>query len=143
MKTPNDPRHLARKVAFSVIYAVETANNLKYSDDLSEIVGTILEAHEITTYDEKLFGSIMNELQSNIDTIRGLIQKHSVDWDADKMYKTDISILILATAEILRKDTPLKVAIDEAVEMAKEYGQKDSPKFINGVLAGITKELYE
>jgi len=61
-------------------------------------------------------------------------------WPVDKLNKIDLAILRLAIYELERKKTPPKVIIDEAVELAKEFGGENSPSFINGVLGTIYKE---
>lgn len=141
MKTPNDPRHLARKVAFSVIYSIESSRNSEYNGGYEEIVTSILENYEIKEYDKKVFENILNSVSTNLQEIKNIIARHSTDWNMDKIYKTDLALLIMATAEIMTKSVPVKVSIDESIELAKEFGQEESSKFINGVLAGITKEL--
>lgn len=60
-------------------------------------------------------------------------------WPIDKINRTDLAILELATYEILHSDIPSKVAIDEAIELAKEFGNDSSPSFINGVLGSVVK----
>ena len=62
------------------------------------------------------------------------------DWKIERISKMDLSILRLAIYEINYKELPYKVAINEAVELAKKYGEDTSKKFVNGVLASIVKE---
>lgn len=59
------------------------------------------------------------------------------EWPLEKINKIDLAVLRVATQELLYSDTPPKVAIDEAVEIAKKYGGESSPSFINGVLGTI------
>jgi len=61
-------------------------------------------------------------------------------WPIDKLNKIDLAILRLAVFELSNKSTPPKVVIDEAVELAKEFGSEASPSFINGVLGTIFKQ---
>lgn len=70
------------------------------------------------------------------------IQKAAPEWPIDKIAKIDMAILRLAAYELLvDKSQPPKVVIDEAIEIAKEYGNQNSPKFVNGVLGTILKTL--
>ena len=62
-------------------------------------------------------------------------------WPIDKLNKIDLAILRLAIYELEEGETPPKVVIDEAVELAKEYGSENSPSFVNGVLGTIFKNL--
>lgn len=62
------------------------------------------------------------------------------EWPIDKINKIDLAILRLAIFELLEKKEPVKVIIDEAVELAKEFGGESSPSFVNGVLGAIVKK---
>lgn len=71
----------------------------------------------------------------NLPALDEKIAFQAANWRLERMAKVDLTILRLATYELLfRKDIPRKVALDEAVELAKEYGEKDSPAFVNGLL---------
>ena len=61
-------------------------------------------------------------------------------WPVDKLNKIDLAILRLAIYELENLEVPPKVVIDEAVELAKEFGSENSPSFVNGVLGTIYKE---
>ncbi|EKD79929.1 MAG: transcription antitermination protein NusB [uncultured bacterium] len=64
------------------------------------------------------------------------------EWPLSKINKIDLAILRVATDELLHSDTPPKVVIDEAVEIAKTYGTESSASFVNGVLGTILKGLH-
>ena len=73
--------------------------------------------------------------------IKGKIEKNlKKDWKIDRISKVDLAILKLAIYEIKYKDIPFKVVINEAVELAKKYGEDNSKNFVNGILASIIKE---
>lgn len=86
------------------------------------------------------------EARGKIDPI---IIKTAPEWPLEKLNKTDLAILRLAVFEMtIEKKQPVKVIIDEAVELAKEIGSENSPSFVNGVLGTIaedyiTKEMDE
>lgn len=65
------------------------------------------------------------------------IKPYLIDWSLERLLKTDRIILRMATFEILHSDTPAKVVINEAVELAKQFSDDDHYKFINGVLSNI------
>jgi N utilization substance protein B len=67
------------------------------------------------------------------------ISKAAPEWPLKNINKIDLAILRVATEELLNSDTPVKVIIDEAVEIAKKYGAESSPSFVNGVLGTILK----
>jgi N utilization substance protein B len=115
MKTSTDPRHLRRREAVKTLFAQTFAIQPKPS----ELVVKILKQ------------------QKKIDK---LISKSAPQWPVDKLNKIDLAILRLAVYELEDGDTPPKVIIDEAVELAKEFGSESSPSFINGVLGTIYKD---
>ena len=73
-----------------------------------------------------------------------MIKSHLKDWSFERISKIDLAILRLAIYEIkYREDIPCKVSVNEAVELAKIFGEDSSPAFINGVLAEILKSIEE
>ena len=84
---------------------------------------------------------IAETFRKNNKEIDELIQKYSSGWDFDRLVKMDKDILRIALSELLYiKETPMKVIVDEAVELAKKYSTDDSASFINGILAKIVVE---
>ena len=74
--------------------------------------------------------------------IDGVIEKFLRDWDLNRIGKIDLALLRLSIYEMLREpDVPLGTAVNEAVELAKEYGTDDSPAFINGVLGNVSRAI--
>ena len=83
-----------------------------------------------------------NGIYENEDKIIPIIEKNLKDeWTIDRVSKTNLSILKLATFEIIYSKLPYKVVINEAIELAKRYGDDNSYFFVNGILANIVKEL--
>lgn len=81
------------------------------------------------------------EVFSKREEVDKLISDNATEWPIDKLNKTDLAILRLAVYELMvEKTQPIKVIIDEAVELAKEMGSENSPGFINGVLGSIVKD---
>lgn len=102
-----------------------------------------LEIAEFTTLEAQ--GEVKNyaiqiaeTFQKNHDEIDSIIKKYSTGWDFERLVKMDKDILRIALSELLFiKETPMKVVVDEAVELAKKYSTDDSPSFVNGVLAKV------
>ncbi len=69
------------------------------------------------------------------------IERVSSNWRLDRMAKVDRNVLRLATYELLKTDVPVKVAINEAIELGKKYGSESTGAFVNGVLDKIASEL--
>ncbi len=83
---------------------------------------------------------IVDGVADHLDEIDELIASYSQGWSIDRMPNVDRSVLRIASWEILHNpDMPVAVAIDEAVELAKEYSTEDSGRFVNGVLSKIVQ----
>lgn len=83
---------------------------------------------------------VIRQIANNIEVIDTLIKTFAPKWPIDKINRVDLSILRLAIWEIkYNKNTPNKVVIDEAIEIAKEYGNESSSSFVNAVLGSIIK----
>ncbi len=77
----------------------------------------------------------------NIESVDKKIKEHLVNWDFNRLSKVDLAILRISVYSLLyRKEIPSSVTIDEAVDIAKQYGSDESYKFVNGVLDSINKE---
>lgn len=92
--------------------------------------------------DLNLANRIIDGVENNRKLIDDAITNCAPEWPINKISKIDLSILRIAVCEILiDNETPVKVVIDEAVEMAKEYGNENSQKFVNGVLGAVAEKL--
>ena len=93
---------------------------------------------KITEEDRKFISNRVDTIAEKIDEIDEAINKAAVKWTTDRMSKVDLTILRLAYYEMkIDEDIPEKVAVDQAIELAKKYGTDDSPSFVNGVLAKL------
>lgn len=111
MKSAQDPRHLKRITVFKSLFA-----------------GSFTNQQEIP--------SRVDKIQNNIKQIDEIIQKCAPEWPISQINRVDLAVLRQAVYELLIKtETPTKVIIDEAVEIAKRYGGKTSSSFVNGALA--------
>ena len=87
---------------------------------------------------ENFISNRVDAIAEKIDEIDEAINKAAVKWTTDRMSKVDLTILRLAYYEMkIDEDIPEKVAVDQAIELAKKYGTDDSPSFVNGVLAKL------
>ncbi|WP_414929837.1 transcription antitermination factor NusB [Tepidanaerobacter acetatoxydans] len=128
-------RKIAREQAFKILFAIDVGNNTV--EEASEIVIEFLK-------DENQKSFILNEVRGvlkNLSNIDIIINKYSDDWSIDRMAATDRNILRLAVYELIySQDIPISVSINEAVEIAKKYGDEHSYKFINGLLGSIAED---
>ena len=86
---------------------------------------------------EYIVGKFKNILEK-LEEIDAVISEASKGWKVSRMVKVDLTLIRLAVYEMkYEEDIPVKVAINEAIELAKQYGTDDSPSFVNGVLAKL------
>lgn len=129
-----------RENAFKLIYSLEIQKN----KDIKEQIELFFEANEIKNNEAKKYiESVVLGIEKNSQEIINNIEKNlKDDWTLNRISKIDLSVLKLAIYEISYTDIPYKVAINEAVELAKKYGEEEkSRKFVNGILASIVKEI--
>lgn len=111
--------------------------------DIAEKSMLALEIAEFTTLDSqndvKNYAiQIADFFQKNNKEVDDIIQKYAKNWDLGRLVKMDKDILRIAIVELLYiKDAPMKVVVDEALELAKKYSTEDSASFINGILAKV------
>ena len=131
-------RSAIREAAFKLIYSFE----IQEPENLEEQIDLYLECEEITDKEAKEYiVDAINGIKQHIDEINNLIEKNlKADWTIKRISKVDFSILKLAIYEIKYKELPYKVAINEALEISKKYGEETSRNFINGILASVVKE---
>ncbi|MDO4622744.1 MAG: transcription antitermination factor NusB [Eubacteriales bacterium] len=96
---------------------------------------------DVPADDEKYIREKLTGILEKLEAIDSLLGEKSKGWKTYRMPKVDLSILRQAVYEILYEESiPTKVAINEAVELAKRFGGDESPAFINGILGQIAKE---
>lgn len=139
-------RHLSRSVVLQSLFEWDFRGQAVSTDVAKKIVAR--NAQEFApgvsdvSFMEELMGNVLAK-QSDLDKV---IEKAAPDWPIDKISVVDRNILRLGLFELLfadRDQVPAKVAINEAIELAKTFGGENSGKFVNGVLGSVYKELGE
>ena len=127
-------RHKARTIALKILYEVDcVARNAETVVERSMNEENLSEENK--AFVRELVGGVINSKEA-IDTN---IQKYAPAWPVDQIALIDRNILRLAIFEILFDNkVPVKVAVSEAVELAKTFGSKNSSKFVNGVLGAVS-----
>ena len=130
-------RSAIREKAFKLIYSLE----IQKKEDLEEQIQLYLESNNINDKDaiEYIKDAVLGIEKNKQEIISQIERNLKSDWKLERISKIDLSILKLAIYEIKYKEIPYKVAINEAVELAKRYGEDTSRTFVNGVLASIVK----
>jgi N utilization substance protein B len=139
MKRASDPRHLARILALQELFSSYFNKNNPDIDDLP--VEDLTSLDEIDDYNQDLLKQIIEGVKTKQEEIDKLIVQYAPQWPISQMKLVDLQILRMAILEgFVGKITPPKVAIDEAIEIAKDFGGETSGKFVNGVLGAIYEE---
>jgi transcription antitermination protein NusB len=127
-------RTKARECALQALYQLD----LSGGDPRDAVRGVLAHFEEADEATERFADELVRGVQSERPQIDALIQTSSTHWKLERMARVDRNILRLAVYEILRRaDVPVRVTLNEAVELGKKYGSEDSSAFVNGVLDRI------
>ncbi len=126
-----------RELTFKLIYSETIQKQLE-----EEGIANFFEENEIQTSEEKAYvQEIWNGIhEKETDILEAIKRNLKEAWSIERIAKIDLAILKLAIYEMVYSKTPYKVVINEAVELAKKYGDDNAKAFINGILASIVKE---
>ena len=132
-------RTKARERALQALYQIDVA-----AEGIDEALARFWRSfepveREVLALAEALVRGVAEHRRAIDDAIEGA----SSNWRLDRMAKVDRNVLRLAAYELLRTDVPVKVAINEAIELGKKYGSESTGAFVNGVLDRIASELPE
>ncbi len=129
-------RQHVREAIISLLYALDTGN-----ESIQKHVDEVLEDKKIRNKQREfalvLFAGVLENLEKIDELIVGVLK----EWDFEKLGKMEKAIIRLGVYEMGHTQTDKAVVINEAVELSKIYGTEHSPKFVNGVLDAIKKEL--
>ncbi len=128
-------RHESRQEAFCLLFE-KTFTDM----DIDEIIQGATETRELSVNDFTL--QLAKGTIEHLDEIDALIESKLKNWKLSRISKVSLSILRMAVYELkYLADVPASVAINEAVELAKQYASEDDYSFVNGVLGNVAKEL--
>lgn len=131
-------RSAIRENAFKLVYSLE----IQKAENIEEQIDLFFESNDIKDEEAKKYiKNVILGIEKNKEQILENIEKNlKEDWKLSRISKMDLSILELAIYEIEFSEIPYKVAINEAVELAKKYGEDKSKNFVNGILASVVKD---
>lgn len=131
-------RSEARDAAFTQVFQMSL-----HADDMDVILDELLKARPECETNLGYIRDIIDGVQKHSEEIEEIISNNlKQGWSISRISKVSLAILKIAIYEMkYRDDVPAKVAINEAVELAKRYGDDDDPTFINGLLASVYKEI--
>lgn len=137
-------RHLSRSIAMQSLYEWDFRG--KKEKELEEIIQKNIQEFGPGMEDDSFVRQLVIQTIKNLDKIDPLIEKCAPEWPLDQVTIVDRNILRLGIYELLfgnYEEVPPKVAINEAIELAKSFGGDSSGRFVNGVLGTIYRELGE
>ena len=137
-------RHLGRVIVLQSLYEYEMRTLAKDPDvDLDVVVAKNIEPYEKTLGDTEFVYNLANKVVANFDALDKVLAPIAPEWPIESIAAIDRNILRMGLYELSEcSDTiPPKVAINEAVELAKAFGSENSSKFVNGVLGTAYKQL--
>ncbi len=128
-------RSRAREVALQVLFQEEVNPRATFAE-IRQFVARRIQPSEL----QQFAVTLVQGVKRNLDELDAMLAAKATNWSLDRMAATDRNILRLAAFEIVYTDTPGRVAINEAVELAKRFGSKQSPQFVNGILDKLLPE---
>ncbi|MBB76301.1 MAG: transcription antitermination factor NusB [Planctomycetaceae bacterium] len=129
-------RSRAREVVLQVLYQEDLNPDALQSVTDDFLTSRLRGDAELIAFARSLLAGVRSQAAS-LDT---LLEEHTENWQLSRMAATDRNVLRLAAFEILHADTPGPVVIDEAVELARRFGTRQSSRFVNGVLDRVLRE---
>ena len=133
-------RHLARTIALQTLFEWDFKG--KKMADLDEIIQYNYKAFAPEFHDHSFTDRLISGVIENNEKIDAYIEKYAPEWPLDQITNVDRNVLRIGVYELVYDaDVPSKVAINEAIEIAKAFGGESSGKFVNGVLGSIYKKI--
>ena len=127
-------RKKARDNAFKCVYELEFGMN----ENIDKILENCYEENNNKPDEKEYIERVVKGIKANLEEIDGIILSKLKNWSMERIAKIDLAILRLAIYVIKYiEDIPVKVSANEAVELAKTYGNNDSKSFVNGVIAKV------
>ncbi len=131
-------RRKAREVALQFLYQLD----LQGEDDPGPHAAEFWARHPVDEPTRAFAERLVRGVKQNQAKIDGIITQYAEHWDLERMAVVDRNILRMAIHELMAgEDVPGKVAINEAIEIAKKFGTRESGRFINGILDRVYREL--
>ncbi len=129
-------RRQARELAFRAVYQADvTGETPKHC--LEEILEETPSSDDIRAF----AATLVDELEEHRENVDAIVSRTAHNWPLRRMAATDRSVLRVAVVELLHHaETPTRVALDEAIEIAKKYGSETSGSFVNGILDRIAHD---
>jgi transcription antitermination protein NusB len=134
------PRRQSRRAALQVLYAADVAGAREPGEPVADVFERVAAHFDLHGGAHAFAKELVLGVEAHRPGIDARITACARNWRLERMAAVDRNVLRLAAYELLHTETPSSVVIDEAVELAREFGSEPSPAFINGVLDAIARE---
>jgi len=135
-------RHLSRSIVMQSLYEWDFSS--KRPEDLPKIVERNIKEFGPGLENQNFVWQLINGVVANLSKIDKIVEKAAPEWPIEQITIVDRNVLRIGLYELLygkKEEVPPKVAINEAIELAKTFGGESSGKFINGVLGTVYKTI--
>jgi N utilization substance protein B len=139
-------RRRSRQLALQVLYALDVATARSAATgaptpDREEVFDVVSQNFERPAGEGEFARELVEGIVAARETIDALLEQSATNWRLSRMAAVDRNILRIGTFELLKGETPLQVVLDEAIELARRFGDDPSPRFVNGVLDAVATSL--
>ena len=124
---------MTREVVLQLLYQDDLSPDRSLAPDMEFLNSRLHRNEELVQF----ANSLLNGVRRNRSELDDVLGQHTDNWSLNRMAATDRNVLRLGAFEILFTDTPGPVVINEAVDLARRYGSKQSSQFVNGILDGL------
>jgi transcription antitermination protein NusB len=126
-----------RARALQAIYAWD----LRPNEDLSQVAVRVWDDLAVSAEERKFASHLMRKVISDLDTLDAQLGELTTNWRLERLGVIERSVLRLGAAELAQRETPPKVAIQEAVRLAERFGSARSARFVNGILDAFARQI--
>jgi len=144
MKKPQSaPRRRSRQAALQVLYALDLAESSRSGGppSVEEAFDLVAENFELPEGARDFARELADGIIANRSSLDEQLSEHATNWRVSRMAAVDRNILRLGAYELIHTDTPAQIVLDEAIELARRFGNDPSPAFVNGVLDAVGRAV--
>lgn len=134
------PRSRSRQVALQVLYAIDLSESSRSGEsvDLDAVFDAVAENFELAPGARDFASELVRGIHGHRAEIDAVLSEHATNWRLPRMAAVDRNTLRIGAYELLHTETPARIVIDEAIELARRFGDDPSPAFVNGILDAVS-----
>jgi len=134
------PRSRSRQAALQVLYAIDLGESTRSDEpvDVQDAFEAVAENFELPEGAREFAAALVAGIREHRVELDALLTQHSTNWRLSRMAAVDRNILRIGAYELSHTDTPARIVLDEAIELARRFGDDPSPAFVNGILDAVS-----